>query len=376
MRRLLPVLLSISACSPERTPPVSPAGFTLTRHSLAGSLIAPTTGGEAPSYSTAWADSSRLGDTVFYTRGTVITTIAVHTDSQWVVRPPAAVARVGIPYGPSQLPPDSLCTLGYTGTTLPVVPRKVLRDLDRTHECKAGTFAQIRRAKLKDSDGNLSVQAALAEISEWPWPELCARVKDSTIIGFHIGDDVVAKEWGPAPLEERLARWDSIAGGVAAKCPGAAIVIRARARQLARRDHWDYLTTAWAQYPGPLPRAGTPEEFFAAEVESAKKQHLGLVTGVNLLGGGCGPAETGRCLPDIPGSSLRGSGKNTYQLSAQEFIDYKTAAMSDPYVCASVDWGWSPSFKSNFHTRPEIQTAAKALGLIASKRARASCVQR
>ena len=31
MRRLLPVLLLISACSQERTPPVSPAGFTLTR---------------------------------------------------------------------------------------------------------------------------------------------------------------------------------------------------------------------------------------------------------------------------------------------------------------------------------------------------------
>jgi hypothetical protein len=376
MRRLLAVLLLIPACSTERTPPVSPAAFTLTRHSLAGSVAPVSTTGEAASYTTPWADSSRLGDTVFYSRGRVITTVAVSTDSLWVVRPPIAVALTGLPFGPSQLPPDSLCTLGYTGTTLPVVPRKVLRDLDRTHECKAGTFAQIRRAKLKDGDGNLSVQAALAEISEWPWPELCARVKDSTIIAFHIGDDVVAKEWGPAPIEERLARWDSIAGGIAARCPGAPIVIRARPRQLEKRDKWEWLTTAWAQYPGPLPRSGTPEEFFAKEIASAKKQHLGLATGVNLLGGGCGPAETGRCLPDIPGVSLIGSGKNTYQLSAQEFLDYKTAAMSDPYVCASVDWGWGPAFKSSFHTRPEIQAAAKALALIAAKRPRASCVQR
>src|SRR3954466_2390609 len=105
--------------------------------------------------------------------------------------------------------------------------------------------------------------------------------------------------------------------------PAAAIVARARPRQLAKRDNWQWLTTAWAQYPGPLPRAGTPEEFFATEVASAKKQHLGLVTGVNLLGGGCGPVEEGRCLPDIPGGSLKGSGKNTYQLSAAEFVDYK-----------------------------------------------------
>ena len=366
MKPALPTLLLLSLAYTAGRSPESPAGSP---RSLAAA-------GEAASYTTPWTDSSRLGDTVFHSSGRVITTVAVQTDSHWVVRPPVREIHVGLPSGPSQLPPDSLCALGYTATTLPVIPKNVLLDLQRTHDCHAGTFVQIRRARLKNSDGNLSVEAALAEIRHWPWDELCARVKDSTILGFHIGDDVVAKEWGPAPIETRLAQWDSIAGGIAANCPGAPIVIRARPRQLAKRDHWEFLTTAWAQYPGPLPRSGTPEEFFAAEVASAKKQHLGLVTGVNLLGGGCGPADTGRCLPDIPGTSLKGSGKKTYQLSAAEFIDYKTAAMFDPYVCASVDWGWGPQFKSNFHSRPEIQEAAKALGQIASKRKRASCVQR
>ena len=367
MKPALPTLLLLSlAYTAGRSP-----------QSAAGSLRSVAAAGEAASYITPWADSSRLGDTVFHGSGRVITTVAVHTDSLWVVRPPAAVLKAGLPYGPTQLPAESLCTIGYyTATTLPVIPKQVLRDLDRIHECGGGTFIQFRRARLKNSDGNLSVEAALAEIKHWPWEELCARVKDSTILGFHIGDDVVAPEWGPAPIETRLAQWDSIAGGIAANCPGAPIVIRARPRQLAKRDRWEFLTTAWAQYPGPLPRSGNPEEFFAAEVASAKKQHLGLVTGVNLLGGGCGPAETGRCLPDVPGTSLKGSGKKTYQVSAAEFIDYKTAAMFDPYVCASVDWGWGPQFKSNFHSRPEIQEAAKALGLIASKRKRASCVQR
>ena len=367
MRPVLPTLLLLSLAYTAGRSPQSPAASL-------GSVAAV---GEAASYTTPWADSTRLGDTVFHSSGRVITTVAVRTDSHWVVRPPTAVLKAGLPYGPSQLPPDSLCSMSYyTSTTVPVAPNQVIRELDRVHECGARVFAQIRRAKLKNSDGNLSVDAALAEISHWPWDELCARVKDSTIIGFHIGDDVVAKEWGPAPIETRLAQWDSIAGGIVAKCPGAATVIRARPRQLSKRDTWEWLTTAWAQYPGPLPRAGTPEEFFTAEVASAKKQHLGLVTGVNLLAGGCGPAEAGRCLPNIPGSSLRGSGKQAYQLSAAEFIDYKTAAMTDPYVCASVDWSWGPKFRSEFHARPEIQSAAKELGLIASKRGRSSCVQK
>jgi hypothetical protein len=366
MRPVLPTLLLLSLAYTAGRNPTSRAGSP--------GLMA--VAGDTASYTTPWADSTRLGDTIFHSSGRVITTVAVRTDSHWVVRPPMAI-KGGLPYGPTQLPPDSLCSIGYyTATTLAVVPAQVLRDLDRTRECGAGTFIQIRRPRLKNSDGNLSVDAALTELSHWPWDELCARVKDSTILGVHIGDDVVAKEWGPAPIETRLAQWDSIAGGVAAKCPGAATVIRARPLQLAKRHKWEFLTTAWAQYPGPLPRAGTPEEFFAAEVASAKKQHLGLVTGVNLLGGGCGPAETGRCLPDIPGTTLKGRGKKTYQLSAAEFIDYKTAAMFDPYVCASLDWGWGPQFKSSFHSRPEIQEAAKAMGLIASKRKRASCVQK
>ena len=367
MRPVLPTLLLLSlAYTAGRTPP-----------STAGSPGLLAAAGGAASYTTPWADSTRLGDTIFHSSGRVITTVAVRADSHWVVRPPAPPMKSGLPYGPSQLPPDSLCSMRYyTATTLPVAPNQVLRELNRIHECGASVFAQIRRAKLKNSDGNLSVDAALAEMNRWPWDELCARVKDSTILAFHIGDDVVAKEWGPASIETRLAQWDSIAGGVAAKCPGAAIVIRARPRQLSKRDKWEWLTTGWAQYPGPLPRAGTPEEFFAAEVASAKRQHLGLVTGVNLLAGGCGPAEAKRCLPNIPGSSLPGSGKKVYQLSAAEFIEYKSAAMTDPYVCASVDWSWGPKFRSEFHARPEIQTAAKALGLIASKRKRASCVQK
>ena len=355
MRPLRAIVLLTLACSAERTPRHGTMTSSLNQESMAASLAAESAAAEAASYTTPWADSSKSGDITFYSKGRVVTTVAVHTDSQWVVQPSGAA---GLPYGPTQLPPDSLCTLGYTGTTLPVVPGRVLRDLERTRECGGRTFVQIRRARLKDSNGHLSVHAAVSELDKWPWDALCARVKDSTILAFHIGDDVVAKEWGPETLEVRLAQWDSIAGAIAAKCPGAAIAIRARPRHLARRDNWQFLTTAWAQYPGPLPRSGSPEDFFAAEIASAKKQRLGLVTGVNLLGGGCGPAETGRCLPDVPGTSIRGRGKNVYELSAAELIYYKKVAMSD------------------FHGRPEIQAAAKALGVIASKRKASSCVQR
>jgi hypothetical protein len=328
---------------------------------------------DAASHTTPWADTTKRGDTTFYSSGRVITTLVVHTDSQWAVRPPVIL---GLPYGPTQLPPDSLCTLGYTGTTLAVIAGTVLRDLQRTRDCQARTFPQIRRAKLKDSNGNLSVQAARAELEGWPWAELCHRVQDSTIIAFHIGDDVTADEWGSAPLATRLAQWDSIAGLVQARCPDAPVVIRALPTQLEARPNWQWLTTAWAQYPGPRPRSGSPEQFFSSQVASAKRQQLGLVAGVNLLNGGCGPATLGRCLPDVPGTTLPGTRPDQYQMSAVELVYYKTVAMADPYVCASVDWSWGPNFRSDFHDRPDIRSAAKALGVMARNRPLASCVQR
>src|SRR5215210_6568053 len=142
MRPLLSTLVLALACSADPAPRLSPAPSTVGRQSFAATVALKAADTEAASYTTPWAASSRLGDTVFYSRGRVITTVAVHTDSLWVVRPPVSAARVGIAYCPSQLPPDSLCTMGYTATTLPVVPKGVPRELDRIHECHAGVFAQ------------------------------------------------------------------------------------------------------------------------------------------------------------------------------------------------------------------------------------------
>ena len=336
---------------------------------IAAGAAVDRTNDEGEQITTSWTDSTRRGDTAFFTRGRVVTSLQVFTDSNWTVRPPVTL---GLPNGPWNLPPDSLCTLGYTGTTLNVTASTVLGSLDRIRQCRARTTATIRRPRLKDATGKLSVQTARAELESWPWSGLCSRVKDSTIIAFVIGDDVANAEWGPAPLAVRLAQWDSIAGVIQARCPGAAIALRAVPTVLQARTGWQSLTTGWAQYAGPV-RHGSPEQFFATQVTSAKRQGLGLVAGVNLLNGGCGPAERKRCLPGIPGTVLAGTQAGDYQMSAEELVYYKTVAMTNPYVCASVDWSWGPNFESNFHQRPEIQNAMKVVATVAATRPLASC---
>jgi hypothetical protein len=368
--RLLPVLLLTAACSRELDPPGPRLVRPLARNLVTASFGVASRDVAAGSYTTPWTDSSKLGDTTFYSRGRVVTTLAILTDSLWAVRPPLVL---GLPYGPSGLPPDSLCTLGYTGTTIPVFVATVLQDLQRMHDCHARTFAQIRLVKLKDSTGKLSVRSARAELDTWPWTGLCSRVQDSTIVAFYIGDDVEAAQWGPARLATRLAQWDTIAGVVRSRCPDAPVVLRAHPTQLEARPNWQWVTTAWTQYSA---RRGPPEQFLAMQVASARRQHLGLVAGVNLLNGGCGPAALGKCLPDVPGTALPGTQPGMYQVSAAELVYYKTVAMTDPYICASVDWSWGPNFQSNFHERADIRSAAKALGVMARKRAVSDCIQR
>ena len=86
MKPALPTLLLLSLAYTAGRSPQLPAG---SQRSLAAA-------GEAASYTTPWADSSRLGDTVFHSTGRVITTVAVQTDSHWVVRPPAALTGTRI----------------------------------------------------------------------------------------------------------------------------------------------------------------------------------------------------------------------------------------------------------------------------------------
>ena len=77
MKPALPTLLLLSLAYTAGRSPQSPTG----------SLRSLAAAGEAASYTTPWADSSRLGDTVFHSSGRVITTVAVQTDSHWVPQP-------------------------------------------------------------------------------------------------------------------------------------------------------------------------------------------------------------------------------------------------------------------------------------------------
>jgi len=413
--RLSLLILALLACSRDKKPESS--GMATTTDSLmpsetaAAPAEAPAAAAHEPmtpyrvrgrmvvrADTTRFIDSVRVGDTVSYKRGyrVLITVI----DSTWSRRPPLAL---GIPNGPFHLPLDSLCqqqSVGYNGATLNANAPTLLRDLERVKRCHGRVIIGVLRSHLRPPgvDSGFTVARAKAEIDSWP--DIGPYIRDTTIIAIYMADDLSSPEWGQAGMAERLARWDSIYALVQApsRWPGVATAMRAKPNEL-RDWGWKgtHLTTAWAQYRGPY-RDGPPKRWTDEMVASAKAQKLGIIIGLNLLDGGCGPPVLPKgkantdCLPNVPGSPILGTYENSadarrFQVSPAEYLFYKTVFLSEPYNCASIDWQWSPVWKANrpsdqltgaqmFHTRSEVKASAKALGVIARTRPYTSCIQR
>jgi hypothetical protein len=346
----------------------------------------------------AFADTTRDGDII------VLTWLGI--DSTRVILPPAPpppppppplpppkVAH-GIPFGASRLPPDSLCSavLGYTATTLVGKASRLARDLDKVRDCKGRVVLQLARNKMRGLDGDLSVQASTEELESWrDAADLGSYLRDTTIFAIYVGDDIKSKEWGDAPMDVRLARFDSIAGVVKRFWgDSATTIIRAAPTDMAGRV-WRWMDAGWAQYDGPY-RDGPPEKYRDTEVASAKAQKLGVVLWFNALDGGCGPPSKGACLPKVPGTGIYGTYSDTtvrrYQVSAAEAGYYGAMFLAEPYNCAAIQWQWSPVWNGSgrspeqvagiqgFDLRPDVRAQMRALSVMAKSRPYAPCRRR
>ena len=358
-------------------------GETTGGDSVAVPVVFTATGGTVTSGGLFTAGTSAGTFRIIATSGALADTSTVT-----VTAPLASGGRSGIPFGAFHLPPDSLnrLSLGYTGAVMTVVPTTLKHDLELIHARNGRVVLAIRRSKTKDA-GGLSVAATDTELGAWQAAvDLNPYLADGTITAIYLSDDITSSEWGPnAPY---LARMDSMAGAAKARWPTAATVVRAKPTELTGHA-WRWLTTGWAQYRGPY-RDGTPAQFRDIQVSSAKAQKLGLILGLNVLDGGCGP--TPACLPGVPGTAILGTLLNAasvrrFQMSAAEVLAYGKVFLAEPYSCASIGWRWSPLFTASlpadqlaaiqaFDLRADVRAAMGDLSIMAGQRSTTNCVQR
>ncbi len=84
----------------------------------------------------------------------------------------------------------------------------------------------------------------------------------------------------------------------------------------------------------------TPEQFRDQTVADAKALGMGLIIGMNTLDGGDGSSR-------IPGTYNLNTVSNRWQMSAAEVERAGTVFAKEPYVCAVLDWRFSPTVTSS-----------------------------
>lgn len=329
-------------------------------------------------------DSVKVGDTLRLRAWTSDSILAVKTriDSSWVIVTPTPLPFAsGIPYGTMNLPPDLLCqqgTLGHSLTTFPAIRSDLLSKLSKAKTCKGNVILQLpRRIMVR---GQLKGPATTVSYMRDSLPDFCPYVRDSTILVWWIGDDVNSTEYGTAPMSVKMARWDSMGRAVKLKCAETATWMRALPEQLIARPlegrpdtlRWRWIDAAGAQYTGPR-RHGNPATYFATQIAASKAMGLRMITGLNVLNGGCGPPTTGDCLLGVPGISFAGTRSGLYQMSAPELAFYIAAGLKDPAVCAFEMWGWSGYWGTTFHDRADNKAAILTGAGKAAIHQRSSC---
>ena len=126
----------------------------------------------------------------------------------------------GIPFGAWNPPPDLIGTR-YTGAVLGGI--KPYRDLEEIKERKGTVVLNLARNKSREH-GVFSVASIERFLATWP--DLGSYIKDGTVWGIIVADDITGKHiWGPnAPY---YAQIDSVAKLVKERWPGVRTIVRA-----------------------------------------------------------------------------------------------------------------------------------------------------
>jgi hypothetical protein len=278
-------------------------------------------------------------------------TVGVQATAVGTTQKPSAaltvtVTQAGLPFavGPWYAPTQLVgATAKWSGAQENGYAPGLKQMLDSLRASKARVMLSTLRAKMKNADGTLSIDAFRTEIGKWAAAaDVASYFSDGTIIAINVMDDN-ATAW-VVPVTP--AQVDSLAQIVKQTWPNAVVSTRTRPAQLGTYP-FQYLDMAWAQYSGPY-RDGPPLQYRDTQVADAKARGLGLVLSLNVLDGGCGSPTTA-CLSGIPGTDIWGTFENAaslrrYQVSAAELLAYGKIFIEEPYNCAFLPWRYSVGY--------------------------------
>jgi len=167
-------------------------------------------------------------------------------------------------------------------------------------------------------------------------------INDGTIIGHYLIDEPDdPANWNgrlvPPSMVEEMAKYSK------QRWPGMPTIVRAEPSYMDKNHR--YLDAAWAQY---LSRRGSADDYIRRNVAQAQERGLGLVVGLNIIGGGT---------------------PNLTKMSASQIESWGRALLSSTYPCAFISWQYNESFLSS----SRVKSAMDALRRVAENRSTRTC---
>lgn len=260
--------------------------------------------------------------------------------------------HVGMPFGPYHLPPSDYGS-EFTGGLRVTHPIYLMADLEAARRAGARVVLSMVGAerRIRGPDGHFSLAKWKLRLDRYRDFDFSSYIEDGTIIGHYIMDEPHdPTNWSGKTVSRSDV--DEMAKYSKQLWPSMVTIIRGWPDYLKGYEY-KYLDAAWAQYSE---RFGDIDTFIANNVRDAKASGLGLVVGLNLLGGG-GP------------NGIKGFYVGRPAMTASQLRSWGSALLAEPYACAFISW----KYNETYFSRSDIRSAFAELREKARSRAKKSC---
>lgn len=236
--------------------------------------------------------------------------------------PALAVAYAGgIPIG-STAQPNSEFNGRYNGALRNIHPQYLKNNLSAI-KSRGGKVVLMMAGPdflYKDADGHFSLTKWKARIDRYRNVDFDSYIKDGTLIAHYLIDEPNdPNNWNGKPIPgttlDEMARYSK------QLWPNMLTVVRTYPTYLEKWGPYRYVDAAWAQY---VNRFGDPDKFIAQHVNSAQRQGLGLVVGLNILRGGV----------------------NKSKMTPTQIKDWGSSLLKSSYPCAFISWKYNSTYFS------------------------------
>jgi hypothetical protein len=252
----------------------------------------------------------------------------------------------GIPFG-MFAQPISLYGPTYSGGHLnPVRPESLLTRLAAIKAAKGRVVLALAGgpAGYTKPDGTFDFELWKSRVSRYTVVDFSSYISDSTILGNYVIDEPnCASCWGGQPIPQGMV--EAMAQYSKSLWPNMKTMARVDPTWLAAfSGEYVYLDAGWAQY---VMRKGDVNTFLSQNVAAAQSKGLGLVVGLNLLGGGL----------------------NNARLNSNQLKDFGSILLGSSKACAFISW----QYNADYLALPDIQSAMALLSKKAARHVQTPC---